>query len=155
MLSLLIEGLQPVPEVSDGDLVGGGVALDVEMHAGHECLREPSLALLAEPSARMVIVENALEEPFAMYGHSDVDRQVAFAREGGDISRTFLPVVVVEAAVGLCRGLEKHQSIEPGERHVAPGLRHPPGHIAQRVRRTTLRPCGVRGPDRRRGQHRQ
>ena len=134
MLSLLVEGMQPVPEVTDGDLVGGGIALNVEMHAGHECLLEPSRALLAELAPRTVIAVDALENPFAMHRHRHVERYLTFAGECSDIARPALPAVVVEPAVRLGGGLEKHDAIERCERHVAPRFGHPPRQITQRAR---------------------
>ena len=130
----LIEAMQPVAEMSDGSLVGRGIALDVEMHACHEFLVEPACAFLGELAARLAAAVDALENPFAMQRHRHVERDMALARECRDITRPALPAVVVEPAVGSGGGLEKHDAIELCERHVAPRFGHPPRQITQRAR---------------------
>ena len=126
--------MQPVAELSDGSLVGRRVAFDVEMHACHEFLVEPACAFLGEPAARPGVAIDALENPFAMHRHRHVERYLTFAGECSDIARPALPAVVVEPAVRLGGGLEKHDAIELCERHVAPRFGHPPRQITQRAR---------------------
>ena len=147
--------MQPVAEMRDGSLGGRGIAFDVEMHACHEFLVEPACAFLGELAARLAVAIDALEIPFAMHRHRHVERDTALAGECSDIARPGLPAVVVEPAIGLGGGLEKHDAIELCERHVAPRFGHPPRQITQRARRTMTRLCGVSGPQGRRGRHGQ